>query len=105
LSITVGAVSVQMLHCGQKLVVSGRDAVVHGCFAAGRLPRPEKATSPEAFSETEDEAWRMVATSTTSQEFAEVDDHPGGPGLRPLGLERHPQGRLLSIPPRASASP
>lgn len=71
LSITAGTVSVQLQHCGQKLGVSGRAAVVHACFVTGQLPRPEKAASSETFSEREIEAWRMVAIGTTSQEFAE----------------------------------
>ncbi|MBE4741438.1 helix-turn-helix transcriptional regulator [Streptomyces caniscabiei] len=53
LSITVGTINVQLKHCGQKLGVRGRAAVVHACFVTGQLQRPETATSPEAFSETE----------------------------------------------------
>lgn len=71
LSITVGTINVQLKHCGQKFGVRGRSAVVHACFVTGQLQRPETAASPEAFSETEIETWRMVAIGTTSQEFAD----------------------------------
>jgi DNA-binding CsgD family transcriptional regulator len=71
LTITVGTINVQLKHCGQKLGVSGRAAVVHACFVTGQLQRPEPAASRDAFSETEVETWRMVAIGATSQEFAD----------------------------------
>jgi DNA-binding CsgD family transcriptional regulator len=71
LSITVGTINMQLKHCGQKLGVSGRAAIVHACFVTEQLQRPETAASPEAFSESEIETWRMVAIGATSQEFAD----------------------------------
>lgn len=71
LSITVGTINVQLKHCGQKLGVSGRAAIVHACFVTGQLPRPDMVASPEDFSKTEIETWRMAAIGTTSQEFAD----------------------------------
>jgi DNA-binding CsgD family transcriptional regulator len=71
LSITVGTINVQLKHCGQKLGVRGRAAVVHACFVTGQLQRPETTASPVTFSETEIETWRMVAIGTTSQVFAD----------------------------------
>lgn len=68
LSIIVGTINVQLKHCGQKLGVRGRAAVVHACFVTGQLQRPETVASPETFSETEIETWRMVAIGTTSQD-------------------------------------
>ncbi|MFD8716865.1 helix-turn-helix transcriptional regulator [Streptomyces sp. NPDC059629] len=74
LSITTGTINVQVQHCGQKLGVSGRAAIVHACFVTGQLPRPEKALSSEVFSETEAETWRMVASGMTSLEVGERAD-------------------------------
>ncbi|MGW3493128.1 LuxR C-terminal-related transcriptional regulator [Streptomyces sp. NPDC001020] len=71
LSITTGTITAQIQHCGQKLGVRGRAAVVHACLVTGQLPRPERTAAPETFSETETETWRMVAIGATSQEFAE----------------------------------
>ncbi|WP_369251076.1 helix-turn-helix transcriptional regulator [Streptomyces sp. R41] len=71
LSITVGTINVQLKHCGQKLGVSGRAAVVHACFVTEQLRRPETAAFPEAFSAAEVKTWRMVAIGATSQEFAD----------------------------------
>ncbi|MFB7930356.1 LuxR C-terminal-related transcriptional regulator [Streptomyces sp. NPDC056039] len=71
LAITAGTINVQLQHCGQKLGVSGRAAVVHACFVTEQLERPETATSPEVFSDTEIETWRMVAIGATSQHFAD----------------------------------
>jgi DNA-binding CsgD family transcriptional regulator len=71
LTITAGTINVQMKHCGQKLGVRGRAAVVHACFVTGQIQRPEKAAFPEAFSDEEIKTWRMVATGATSMDYAE----------------------------------
>ncbi|MFD5629984.1 LuxR C-terminal-related transcriptional regulator [Streptomyces sp. NPDC127072] len=71
LTITAGTINVQMKHCGQKLGVRGRAAVVHACFVTEQLRRPDTAAFSEAFSATEIEAWRMVAIGATFQEFAD----------------------------------
>ncbi|MDT0464799.1 LuxR C-terminal-related transcriptional regulator [Streptomyces gibsoniae] len=71
LSITIGTINVQVQHCGQKLGVTGRAAVVHACFVTGQLPRPEKAVLPGVLSKAEAETWRMVASGMTSLEVAE----------------------------------
>ncbi|MFJ9961259.1 helix-turn-helix domain-containing protein [Streptomyces avermitilis] len=71
LKITAGTINVQMKHCGQKLGVSGRAAVVHACFVTGQLQRPEKSTFLEAFSDAEITTWRMVAAGATSKDYAE----------------------------------
>ncbi|MFI1953136.1 LuxR C-terminal-related transcriptional regulator [Streptomyces xinghaiensis] len=70
LTITAGTVNVQLKHCGQKLGVRGRAAVVHACFVTGQLRHPEKAAFPGVFSDTEVETWRMVAIGATSKEYA-----------------------------------
>ncbi|MEU9245743.1 LuxR C-terminal-related transcriptional regulator [Streptomyces sp. NPDC048385] len=71
LKITAGTINVQMKHCGQKLGVSGRAAVVHACYVTGQLTRPEKAISPETFSDVETETWRMIAIGATSMDYAD----------------------------------
>ncbi|EKX65416.1 LuxR C-terminal-related transcriptional regulator [Streptomyces ipomoeae] len=71
LTITAGTINVQMKHCGQKLGVSGRAAVVHACYVTGQLERPQKAAFPEALSDTETETWRMIATGAISRQYAE----------------------------------
>jgi DNA-binding CsgD family transcriptional regulator len=71
LTITAGTINVQMMHCGQRLGVSGRATVVHACFVTGQLPRPDTTAFPEAFTDAEVETWRMVAIGATSQEFAD----------------------------------
>lgn len=71
LSITGGTVNVQMKHCGQKLGVSGRAAVVHACYVTEQLNRPQQAVLPGAFSDAEIETWQMIAIGATSQDFAD----------------------------------
>lgn len=70
LTITTGTVNVQLKHCGQKLGIRGRAAVVHACFVTEQLRRPEKVAFPGAFSEAEIETWRMAAIGATSKEYA-----------------------------------
>ncbi|SOE32521.1 LuxR C-terminal-related transcriptional regulator [Streptomyces sp. OK228] len=71
LTITAGTINVQMKHCGQKLGVRGRAAVVHACFVTEQLHRPEKAAFPEPVSDAEITTWRMVATGATSKDYAQ----------------------------------
>ncbi|MFI6808239.1 helix-turn-helix transcriptional regulator [Streptomyces luteogriseus] len=71
LTITAGTINVQMKHCGQKLGVSGRAAIVHACYVTGQLKRPEKAAYPGAFSDAEIETWQMIAAGATSKEYAD----------------------------------
>lgn len=70
LSITAGTINVQVQHCGQKLGVSGRAAVVHAGFVTEQLQRPDKSEFPGVFSPLEIETWRMVAIGATSKELA-----------------------------------
>ncbi|MEU3793014.1 LuxR C-terminal-related transcriptional regulator [Streptomyces fructofermentans] len=72
LTITAGTINVQMKHCGQKLGVRGRAAVVHACFVTWQIQRPEKAALPDAFSDEEIKTWRMVAAGATSKDYAET---------------------------------
>ncbi|QFQ99299.1 hypothetical protein F9278_27665 [Streptomyces phaeolivaceus] len=71
LAITQGTIRIQVRHCGQKLGVSGRPAVVHACYVTGKLTRPEKTSSPGAFSPEEIETWRAVAVGATPQSYAD----------------------------------
>nr|WP_260859569.1 helix-turn-helix transcriptional regulator [Streptomyces cupreus] len=71
LTITAGTINVQMKHCGQKLGVSGRAAVVHACYVTGQLKRPGKAAFPETFSDAETETWWMIAIGATSKDYAD----------------------------------
>ncbi|GAA3827973.1 helix-turn-helix transcriptional regulator [Streptomyces phyllanthi] len=70
LTITAGTINVQMKHCGQKLGVRGRAAVVHACYVTGQLERPKNAAFPGSFSEVETETWQMIAAGATSEVYA-----------------------------------
>ncbi|MER6086778.1 helix-turn-helix domain-containing protein [Streptomyces bluensis] len=71
LTITAGTINVQMQHCGQKLGVRGRAAVVHACYVTRQLKCPEKAAFPGSFSDAEVETWRMIAMGATSTVYAD----------------------------------
>ncbi|MDX3121591.1 MULTISPECIES: helix-turn-helix domain-containing protein [Streptomyces] len=71
LSITGGTINVQMKHCGQKLGVKGRAAVVHACYVTEQLKRPPGTVAPGAFSDAETETWRMIAIGADSKDYAD----------------------------------
>ncbi|WP_326759090.1 LuxR C-terminal-related transcriptional regulator [Streptomyces phaeochromogenes] len=70
LSIAAGTITVQMQHCGQKLGVRGRAAIIHAGFVTEQLQRPDKVPFPGAFSPPEIETWRMVAIGATTKQIS-----------------------------------
>ncbi|MEW2399997.1 LuxR C-terminal-related transcriptional regulator [Streptomyces sp. NPDC046862] len=71
LTITTGTINVQIQHCGQKLGVRGRAAIVHACYVTKQLERPRKVTFPGTLSDAEIETWQMIAIGATPQEYGD----------------------------------